>query len=333
MKAMVLQQPKPAEENPLQLIDLPIPQPNPTEIRIKVHTCGVCHTDLHIVEGELPLPKLPIIPGHQVVGTVEAVGQKATRFTPGNRVGVPWLYSTCRTCFYCKHGKENLCDFAQFTGLHHDGGYAEYMVVSEDFVYPIPERFSDVAAAPLLCAGVIGYRALRLSEISSGGRLGIFGFGSSAHITLQVAKYRGCEIYVFTRSKLNQKLAAELGATWVGQSQDTPPQLIDSAIIFAPVGALVLDALRVLQKGGTIALAGIYMTPIPEIEYPLLYSERTIRSVANSTRNDVAEFLQLASAIPIQMKTTVFPFEQANLALQQMKHSQQSGAIVLQIGK
>jgi propanol-preferring alcohol dehydrogenase len=331
MRAMSLEQPKPIDAHPLKLVDLPIPTTSPNEIRIKINTCGICHTDLHTVEGELDLPKFPIVPGHQIVGIVDSVGEKVTRFLPGDRVGVPWLYSTCGTCYYCKNGKENLCDSAKFTGLHTDGGYAEYMVVDENFAYPIPKNYSNIAAAPLLCGGVIGFRALRLSEIQPGERLGLFGFGASAHIAIQVAKHWGCEVYVFTRNKKNQELAQSFGAVWVGQSAEVPPFQLDSAIVFAPAGYLVLSALKALRKGGTLALAGIYMTPIPELDYPLLYQERTIRSVANNTRKDINDFLKLASDFPIQTKTTVFPLAQANIALQMLKQGQLTGAGVLEI--
>lgn len=328
---MILRQPKPVDVHPLELVDLPNPEPSSNEIRIRIHACAICHTDLHIIEGELALPELPIIPGHQIVGTVDTIDAKVKQFKPGDRVGVPWLYSTCGVCYYCKKGLENLCDSAKFTGLHVNGGYAEYIVVSENFAYSIAQQFSDVEAAPLLCGGVIGFRALRLSELQPGGRLGIYGFGSSAHITIQVAKYWGCDVYVFTRSKQNQDLAKSLGAVWVGFSGEIPSIQLDSAIIFAPAGELVPLALKVIRKGGIVVLSGIYMTPIPEIEYSLLYHERTIRSVANSTRKDVETFLKIAADIPVKTKTTVFPLEQANTALLKLKQSQIIGTGVLRI--
>ncbi|MFB3895088.1 MAG: zinc-dependent alcohol dehydrogenase family protein [bacterium] len=331
MQAMILNQPNSIDTKPLHLIELPTPEPNINEIRIRIHTCAVCHTDLHIVEGELRLPKLPLIPGHQIVGIVDSVGNQVKQFKPGDRVGIPWLHSTCDNCDYCKRGLENLCDTAKFTGFHVHGGYAEYIVISEDYAYAIPEQYSDAEAAPLLCGGVIGYRALRLSEIKPGGRLGIFGFGSSAHITIQVAKHWNCDVYVFTRSKQNQELAISLGATWVGSAQDMPSTKLDSAIIFAPAGELVPITLKTLRKGGKVVLAGIHMTPIPEIEYTLLYHERTITTVANSTRNDVHDFLKLTSEIPVKTKTTIFPLAQANTALFSLKHSQLTGTGVLQI--
>ncbi|HIE50467.1 MAG TPA: zinc-binding alcohol dehydrogenase family protein [Armatimonadetes bacterium] len=331
MRAMVLHQPRPAEESPLRLEDWPQPTPGPREVCLAVRACGVCHTDLHTVEGDLALPKLPVIPGHQIVGTVVQAGSSVTRFSPGDRVGVPWLYSTCGTCDYCRRGQENLCDQIRFTGLHVNGGYAEYVVVPEDFAYPLPAGFSAEQAAPLLCAGIIGYRALRLSEVQPGERLGLYGFGASAHVTIQVALHWGCEVYVFTRSPAHQQHARKLGAAWVGQAQDTPPAPLDAGLIFAPAGWIVLEALRVLRKGGTLALAGIHMTPIPELDYRLLYGERTLRSVANSTRQDARELLQLAAEIPLQTEVETFPLEQANEVLRRLKHSQITGAGVLTI--
>nr|HID13152.1 zinc-binding alcohol dehydrogenase family protein [Anaerolineae bacterium] len=333
MKAMLLREPKSAEERPLELADLPLPEPGPGEVRIGVRACGVCHTDLHTVEADLQLPKLPVVPGHQVVGVVEAQGEGATRFEIGQRVGVPWLYRTCGGCEFCQRGLENLCQRAQFTGLHADGGYAEAMVVHQDFAYSIPEDFSDAEAAPLLCAGIIGYRALRLSEVRPGQRLGLYGFGASAHVTIQVARHRGCEVYVFTRSKGHRRLARELGAVWVGGAEDTPPAKMDGSIIFAPVGWLVPEALRVLERGGTLALAGVTMTPIPELDYDrLLYWERTVRSVANFTRQDAEELLQVAAEIPIRTTVQIFPLEEANEALLALKRSEIDGAGVLVVG-
>jgi propanol-preferring alcohol dehydrogenase len=264
------------------------------------------------------------------VGVVKARGEGATRFTEGQRVGVPWLYRTCGECDFCQRGLENLCADAQFTGLHADGGYAEAMVVPQDFAYPIPEGFSDVAAAPLLCAGIIGYRALRLSKVQPGQRLGLYGFGGSAHVTIQVARHWGCEVYVFTRSQGHRRLARELGAVWVGGAEDTPPAKMHASIIFAPAGPLVLEALRVLDRGGTIALAGVTMTPIPEIDYDrLLYWERGIRSVANFTRQDAQELLQVAAEIPIQTTVETFTLEEANEALLALKRSEIDGTGVL----
>jgi propanol-preferring alcohol dehydrogenase len=330
MKAMLLRKPKPAEERPLELADLPLPVPGPGEIRIAVRACGVCRTDLHTVEGDLSLPRLPLVPGHQIVGVVDEQGGGADRFAVGQRVGVPWLYHTCGGCEFCQHGLENLCADAHFTGLHADGGYAEAMVVPEDFAYPIPDGFSDVQAAPLLCAGIIGYRALRLSKIQPGQRLGLYGFGGSAHVTIQVARHWGCEVYVFTRSEGHRQLARELGAVWVGDAQDTPPAKMHGSIIFAPAGGLVPEALRVLERGGTLALAGVTMTPIPELDYDeLLYWERTVRSVANFTRQDAEELLQVAAEIPIHSTVQTFPLEEANEALLALKRSEIDGMGVL----
>ena len=330
MKAMTLRSPRPAEESPLEMTDLPVPEVGAEEIRLRVRACGICHTDLHTVEGDLPLPKLPVVPGHQVVGIVDAVGEKVSRFAIGQRVGVPWLYRTCGTCEFCQRGLENLCRQARFTGLHADGGYAEAMVVHQDFAYPLPESFSDAAAAPLLCAGIIGYRALRLSGVRPGDRLGMWGFGASAHITLQVARYWGCEVYVFTRGEGHRRLARELGAAWAGGAEDDPPAMVHGGIIFAPAGHLVPQALRVLERGGTLALAGVTMTPIPELDYDrLLYWERVVRSVANFTRQDATEFLQLAAQIPVQTTVQTFPLDAANEALLALKRGQINGAGVL----
>ncbi len=331
MKAMILREARPAEKNPLEWEDWPVPEPGPGQVRLRVRACGVCHTDLHLVEGEIALPKLPIVPGHQIVGQVDALGKGVTRFAMGDRAGVPWLYSACGTCDYCQRGLENLCDNARFTGQHVDGGFAEYMVVPGDFAYPLPEGFPDEQAAPLLCAGIIGYRSLRLSEIQPGGRLGLYGFGASAHVTIQVARHWGCQVYIFTRSEEHQRHALELGATWVGQAQETPPAELDSAITFAPAGWLVPEALRVLRKGGTLAINAIHMSPIPELAYHLLYGERTVRSVANSTRRDAEELLRLAAEIPIHTDVEQYPLEEANAALQRLKRAQVQGAAVLYI--
>jgi propanol-preferring alcohol dehydrogenase len=331
MKAMVLREPKPVENNPLGLVDLPVPEPAPGQVRLRVGACGVCHTDLHLVEGEIATPKLPVVPGHQIVGRVDALGEGVTRFAVGDRAGVPWLYSTCGECEYCQSGLENLCDNARFTGQHADGGFAEYMVVPASFAYSIPMGFPDDQAAPLLCAGIIGYRSLRLSEIQPGGRLGLYGFGASAHVTIQVARHWGCEVYVFTRSEEHQRHARALGAAWVGQAQDTPPAELDSAITFAPAGWLVPEALRVLRKGGTLAINAIHMSPIPELPYHLLYGERTVRSVANSTGRDAEELLRLAAEIPIQTDVELYTLDQANAVLQRLKRAEVQGAAVLQV--
>lgn len=329
---MILKRFAPIDQNPLELVDLPIPEPDSEGILLRVKVCGVCHTDLHTVEGELPEVKLPIIPGHQVVGVVEKHGKNTSRFKKGDRLGVAWLYSSCGECVFCRRENENLCESARFTGYHVNGGYAEYMVVPEKFAYAIPEIFSDEEAAPLLCAGIIGYRALRLSEIKPGQRLGLYGFGASAHVAIQVAVHWRCKVYVFTRSEEHRKLARKLGAVWTGTSKDEPPTKMDSSIIFAPAGELVLDALRILDRGGTVALAGIYMTPIPEMDYvKYLYHERTLLSVANATRQDGEELLRIAVEIPIRTTTRVFPLEETNRALQLLKAGRLSGAAILKI--
>lgn len=331
MKAEILRTPKPVEKHPLETAELPVPEPGPDEIRIRVSVCGACHTDLHIVEGELKPKKTPLVPGHQIVGEVDKKGSNVSRFRVGDRVGVTWLYSACGHCAYCQRGEENLCDNARFTGYDHDGGFAEYTVVHADFAHPIPDGFPDIQAAPLLCAGVIGYRSLRLSEIRPGQRLGLYGFGASAHIAIQVARHWDCEVYVFTRSKNHREHALELGAVWTGSAMDDPPASMDSSIIFAPAGEIVLDALRVLRKGGTVAINAVYMTPIPEMQYDLIYSERTVRSVANCARRDAEELLKLAKEIPLRTDVEVYSLSTANEVLGRMKQSQIRGAAVLTV--
>src|SRR3984885_7747801 len=303
MKACVLRAAARIETNPLEFADVPIPQPGQGEVLVRVNFCGVCRTDLHVIEGELPPRKSPVIPGHQVVGTVEQFGSGARRFAAGARVGVAWLHHTDGTCEYCKAGAENLCDHPTFTGYSVDGGYAEYIVAPEDFVYAIPEVFSDEQAAPLLCAGIIGFRSLRLSGIKPGERLGFYGFGAAAHLAIQVARHWKVEVYASTRDARHQRLALELGAVWAGGTLDEPPRKLDAAIIFAPAGEIVPAALRALRKGGTLVLGGIHMSPIPSIDYDLLYEERVVRSVANNTRHDGEEFLRTAAEIPIRMHT------------------------------
>lgn len=331
MRAMVLDQQRPAEESPLSLRELPLPQPGPRQVRIRVRCCGVCHTDLHIAEGDIALQKRPIVPGHQVVGVVDAAGSGVRTLREGDRVGVPWLHATCGSCDYCRRGAENLCDNARFTGLHADGGFAEAILVAEDFAYAIPAPFDDAHAAPLLCAGVIGYRSLRLSGIAPGQRLALYGFGASAHIVLQLARHMGCEVLAMTRTPAHRELAASLGASWTGTADDTPPASPDAAIIFAPAGSLVPEALRVLRKGGTLALAGVTMSQIPAMDYSLLYHERVVRSVANSTRDDVRQCLQMCAEAGVRTEVEEFPLAQANEALLAMKHSRLRGAGVLRI--
>ncbi len=329
MKALLLHKPAPIETSPLQEEEIPTPRPKEKEVLIKVEYCGVCHTDLHLVEGEIIPPSYPVIPGHQVVGKIEKTGEKVTRWKTGERVGIPWFYSSCGRCKFCRKGKENLCNKAQFTGFHVNGGYAEYAVADQDSVYLLPEKYPGENVAPLLCGGVIGYRALKLTPLLRGETLGIFGFGASGHIVLQIAKYFNLRVFVFTRSEKHQEVARELGADWVGKPDSSPPELLDGAIIFAPAGELVPIALGNIEKGGTLTLAGIYMTPIPSLEYPLLYQERIIRSVANSTREDVRELLDIAGKTPLKTVVEVFPWQEANQVLQKLKTSQLKASAVL----
>src|SRR5437763_4514212 len=333
MRAMVLQRPGPIEQSPLHPDELAAPIPRAGEVRVQVRSCGLCHTDLHTVEGDLPLPKLPLIPGHQIVGIVDALGSDVRVLKEGDRVGIPWLHATDGKCDYCSRGFENLCDNAQFTGYHVDGGYAEFVLVHEAFAHSIPRKFSDENAAPLLCAGIIGYSSYSLSGAHSGSRLGLYGFGASAHLVLQLARYEGCEAYVFTRSQAHRDLAKKLGAVWVGAAEDVPPQPLDASIVFAPAGSLIPHALRALRKGGILVLAGVTMSPIPQMDYSLLYQERQIRTVANSTRQDVREFLELAAEAPVRTEVQVFDLEQANSALQALKKSEIKAAAVLQISR
>jgi len=332
MKAMVLSSPAPVETSPLALRDVPDPQPGPHEIRLRVRICGVCRTDLHVVEGELPPQRETVIPGHQVVGVVDAVGAACTRWRRGDRVGIAWLRSTCGQCDRCRRGDENLCEGARFTGYHENGGYAEFAAVHEDFAYAIPLAIADAEASPLLCAGIIGYRALRRANIRPGCRLGLYGFGASAHIAIQVAQHLGCRIFVMTRDEKHRRLAAQLGAEWTGAADAMPPEKIDSAVLFAPAGHLVLPALEALDRGGTLALAGIYLTQIPPLDYERhLFYERNLRSVTANTRADGEELLRIAADIPIRPHTVPFPLADANVALQQLKHDGFEGAGVLAV--
>ncbi|MBI3911512.1 MAG: zinc-dependent alcohol dehydrogenase family protein [Armatimonadetes bacterium] len=332
MKAMVLPAPGPVETSPLQLVDLPVPEPAPGEVLIRVEVCGVCRTDLHIVEGELPPHRQNVVPGHEVIGRVERLSAEATRFQVGDRVGAAWLYASCAVCPYCRRDDENLCDAPRFTGYDVNGGYAEYIVAPEAFIYPIPAGVSSREAAPFMCAGIIGYRALRRSDIQKGEPIGLYGFGAAAHIVLQIARHWGCEVYVCTRGERHQELARQMGATWVGSSHARPPERLRSAILFAPAGELVPVALEALDKGGTLALAGIYMTPIPALDYQRhLYYERNLRSVTASTRRDGQALLQLAAEVPLRTRTQEFPLEAANEALQRLKQDQINGAAVLRV--
>jgi len=330
MKAMLLEKTGPVSGSSLIGKDLPDPAPGPGEISVKITACAICRTDLHIVEGDFNLPRLPVIPGHQIVGRVVAVGNGVDRYSEGARVGIAWLNSTCGHCRFCQSGLENLCHDARFTGFHTDGGYAEAVIVPADFAYPVPDDIIDIEAAPLLCAGIIGYRALKLSNIKSGGRLGLYGFGASAHVTIQVARHLGCEVYVFTRGFAHRKLAEDLGAVWTGGPIDRPDTELDASIIFAPAGELVLPALENLDRNGALILAGIHMSPVPEMEYEKhLYYERYIRSVTASTRLDGEELLKMAPEIPIRTQTQTFSLDEANLALTLLKEGKINGAGVL----
>lgn len=332
MKAMVLEKVDSIQNSPLRLREVPIPEPPEGHVRIRVRVCAICRTDLHVIEGELSDAKLPVVPGHQVVGVVDALGPNCQRFRPGERVGIAWLRQTCGQCEFCRSGKENLCEAAQFTGYHADGGYAEYALVREDFAYRIPDTFTDQEAAPLLCAGIIGYRAFRRAQVPEGGRLALYGFGSSAHVILQLAQARGCQVFVVSRGQKHRQLAQQMGADWVGESAEQLPCKVHSAIIFAPAGDLVPPALEKLQKGGTLALAGIYMTPIPQMDYQrYLFYERDIHSVTSNTRQDGEELLAEAARIPIRPHTTVYPLADANRALQDLKADQIAGTGLLQI--
>ena len=332
MKAMLLKEISPVEKEPLQLVDLPTPIPGPKEILVKVSACGICHTELDEIEGRLP-PSLPVILGHEIVGRVEGLGPGVTKYVQGDRVGIAWIHSACGKCQFCQGGVENLCKEFKGTGCDAHGGYAQYTVVSEDFAYLIPHRFSDAEAAPLLCAGAIGYRDLVLSEIKKGQSLGLFGFGASAHIVVQVATYWGCEVFVFTRSEEHRNLAKKLGAVWAGKPEDEPPKKLDRTMDFTPVGETVPLALRALEKGGRLVMAVIRKrNPIPPMDYTrLLWDEKEIKSVANITRKDAQEFLPLAAEIPIVPEVQEFRLEEANQALILLKQGKIQGAGVLRM--
>ncbi len=357
MRCLRLYAPAEAEQNPLRLEGCPIPLPGPNQVRIKVSYCGVCHTDLHIAEGDIHPPYLPITPGHQAVGVVDALG-KANGQTPfpfsrgkarperaargdegagdgvlklGQRVGVPWLHSACGVCFYCRHGLENLCEQARFTGFHTDGGFAEYLLADANYILPLPDSISDQDAAPLLCAGIVGFRSLRLSDLQPGERLGLFGFGAAGHLAIQVARYWGCEVYVFTRSDRHRRHAEELGAAWTGGAEEKPPRLIDRGVIFAPAGWIVPLALDKLRPAGTLAINAIHMSDIPAMPYEKIYDERTLRSVANATYQDGVDFLKLSEEIPIKPSITLYSLADANQALRDMKASAIEGEAVLEI--
>jgi propanol-preferring alcohol dehydrogenase len=325
MKAMVLH----TIRQPLRPTELPTPTPGPGEVLVQVRACAVCRTDLHVVDGELSKPKLPLVPGHEIIGVVAAKGDGVGRFQPGDRVGIPWLGWTCGTCEYCRTGRENLCDQARFTGYTLDGGYAEYTIADQRYCFPIPDSFSDAEAAPLLCAGLIGYRSL----VKTGGarRVGIYGFGAAAHIITQVARFQGREIYAFTRrgDREGQQFAKSLGAAWAGDSESLPPEKLDAAIIFAPAGELVPLALKAVGKGGMIVCGGIHMTDIPAFPYELLWEERSICSVANLTRRDGEEFFAVAPRVPVRTTVQLFPLTEANEALNRLRSGKIKGAAVL----
>lgn len=339
MKAWVLRTPGSVDERRLHLVDVETPMPGAGELLIRVSACGICRTDLHVVEGELPVRLSSVIPGHQIVGRVAAVGAHVEDFALHDRVGVAWLNRTCGKCRYCLSGRENLCEHALFTGWSVNGGYAEYALAPASFTYRIPDDFEDIQAAPLLCAGIIGYRCLRLTGLSESGwkgaRLGIYGFGAAGHICIQLARSRGAEVYVCTRDReRHQALAHELGATWVGDAAEDPPVKLDTAIIFAPAGELVPTALKALTKGGTLVLGGIHMSPIPSFDYSLIYGERVIRSVANNTREDGREFLAEAARVPVHTHVQTFSFDRVNDALIALKHDAIRGAgVIVGIGK
>jgi len=316
------------------MVERPTPEPGPGQVRLRVLVCGVCRTDLHLAEGDLAPRRPGVVPGHEVVGTVDRLGPGATRFGEGQRVGAAWLASTCTSCRFCSRDRENLCLRPTFTGWDIDGGYAEYMVASEDYLYDLPAGFDDVGVAPLLCAGIIGYRALSRAELPSGGRLGLYGFGGSAHLTAQVARAEGARLYVFTRSAADRQLARDLGAAFVGDAYDRPPEPLDSAILFAPAGPLVLPALEALDRGGTLALAGIHLSDIPVLDYQAhLFQERTLRSVTANTRADGVAFLGAASRYGVKATTTVYAFEEADRALSDLAHDRFNGAAVIEVSQ
>lgn len=330
MRAMVLSRPGPVSTRPLSYVDRPEPEPGPGEVQIRVEACGVCRTDLHLVEGDLGPHRPGIIPGHEVVGRVVKVGAGCKRFVKGARVGIAWLRHTCGTCRFCLRKAENLCLEPGFTGWDEDGGYAEVAVVPEAFAYGLPEGIAASELAPLLCAGIIGYRAYRRSRITRGGRLGLFGFGGSAHVTIQVARYHGCEVYVFSRGGKHRELAEELGAIWVGDTSARPPHPLDAAILFAPAGELVPVALSALDRGGTLAIAGIHLSDVPALNYQeALFHERNLCSVTANTRDDGTALLELAALIPIRTQTQAYPLEHANQALLDLAHDRIKGAAVL----
>ena len=333
MRAWVVERPGPIDGHPLTFVDRPVPEPEPGEVRVRVHTCGVCRTDLHVAEGDLEVHRPGVVPGHEIVGTVDAAGTGADRFRIGERVGIPWLRRTCGTCRFCRRGDENLCLAPAFTGWDADGGYAEHAVVDERYAYRLPDAFDDRHAAPLLCAGIIGYRALRGAALPPGGRLGIYGFGGSAHLAAQVALHEGATVHVLTRGEEARRLALDLGAASAGGPDDEPPDLLDAAVLFAPAGDLVPVALRALDRGGTLAIAGIHLSDVPPLVYERdLFYERRVRSVTANTRGDGEEFLALAAQIRVRVTTTPYPLAAADRALADLAHGRVRGAAVLDCG-
>jgi len=333
VKAWVVRSPGPVDSGPLQLVERPSPEPVRGEIRVRVTVCGVCRTDLHVAEGDLPVHRDGVVPGHEIVGVVDGLGPEASRFSIGDRIGIAWLRSTCGTCRFCRRDAENLCLGPRFTGWDDDGGYAEHAVVDEAYAYRLPDAFADDQAAPLLCAGIIGYRALRRAELPAGGRLGIYGFGGSAHLAAQVALAEGASVYVMTRSADARTLASDLGAAWVGDTFERPPEPLDAAICFAPAGEIVPVALEALDRGGTLAVAGIHLTDIPSLDYQRhLFQERQVRSVTANTRQDGEDFLATAARIGIEVTTTPYPLGEADRALADLAHDRVKGAAVLHVG-
>jgi alcohol dehydrogenase, propanol-preferring len=331
MKALLLRSPAPlaVRADPLELSEIPTPDPLDGQVRIRVHACGICHTDLHIVEGELPPPALPLIPGHQIVGTIDAVGEAVTHLRAGDRVGVAWLAWTCGVCAFCRTGRENLCERVRFTGYDVPGGFAEAAVADARYVYHLPPHYPEHEAAPLLCAGIIGYRSLRLAEVHPGDRVGLFGFGASAHLAIQVARHWGCEVFVFTRGEAHRHLARALGAAWAGGVEDAAPGPVDRGVVFAPSGKVVVGALGHVARGGVLAVNAIHLDRIPDFPYARLYWERTLRSVANATRRDAEEFLALATELSLRVSTIQVRPEDANAALGDLKRGAIQGAAVL----
>jgi propanol-preferring alcohol dehydrogenase len=333
MRVMVLAHPSPIETNPLREIEVEVPVPLDGEILVRVKACGVCRTDLHVCEGDLEAKHARIVPGHEVVGIIEALGPNCRRFAVGARVGIAWLRQTCGVCSYCRRGRENLCAGARFTGWDHDGGYAEFATVREDFAYALPATIDDEHAAPLLCAGIIGYRAIKRAGVTPGATVGLYGFGGSAHLALQVLKHWGCRVFVMSRGGIHQQLAIELGADWTGNATDAPPAPLDAAILFAPAGEIVPAAMQALDRGGILAVAGIYLSPIPPLDYERdLFYEKEMRSVTANTRVDGEEFLRIAGEIPIVTYTVGMKLGEANRALNMLKHDELRGAAVLHVG-